>query len=418
MLKVFASVFTAIFFLVNLSGCQEQQKDPNRVLPSPPIQIFEIKAQEEHTELIGRGEMSLVLDLNGDGHQDFVVATKKPSPQIKSFLRVNGEFKSEPIKSMSLKYNESVVALYKVDLNGDAFDDLLVLQNGGFLSYLISQKNGQLVVLRTEEPDFLTSMTVRSTEMKIENGHPIFYWAYEMSIKGDTAFVKYTQDEIGKDVFKKEVLRVPMADFIRGLDPELSLEAVDEIRLGHLNNDAFYDIVLLDMASNRIYTLVSEGGERFEVVSSIGDPLKPYSIQLLDLNGDGFQDLFVSHTFPRKKDANFSYLYTNDGVGQFVESSRQSLLSGVQILGAKIKSFGFQENPHLILANNHLGVLLFYEVGPTGQVAAKPVSQLQPKGYPYDFTVVDMDGDGVFELVSFNDKKDSVSLSIFSQKQL
>jgi hypothetical protein len=110
--------------------------------------------------------------------------------------------------------------------------------------------------------------------------------------------------------------RLPHFDHVLLLETS---ETSANVSIGDLNNDGNRDIVL---AKGRHWPLVSrvllnDGHGRFPIVHNLGDvPLRSYSAQLVDVNGDGYLDVVVGNDAPDPK-----LVYLNDGKGNFHRGS-------------------------------------------------------------------------------------------------
>jgi hypothetical protein len=111
--------------------------------------------------------------------------------------------------------------------------------------------------------------------------------------------------------------RLPHFDHVLLL--ESTSETSANVSIGDLNNDGSLDIVL---AKGRHWPLVSrvllnDGHGRFPIVHNLGEvPLRSYSAQLVDVNGDGYLDVVQGNDAPDPK-----LVYLNDGKGNFYRGS-------------------------------------------------------------------------------------------------
>lgn len=409
------SIVITVVALVSLLGCEKSKEDASKQIPRGMLEISESEAKEVHVDSLEKGDRSVIADVNGDGLKDVVSASSGAAPKVVAIIQGSNDSYEKKHKPISLRYTNDVMAVYSLHLNEDVYEDVVVLQDGGFITLLTSNEEGELKRYKEIEPDIRTNLFVHSTPMRVENGKKVFYWAYEESLNNGTMIFKYTQEKDHSDEISKKVIKVPF-DEITAAAGGKPLKGIDEIRAGNLNGDDLLDLAILDMAANRVYTLIAESEDSFVPTEIISDPLKPYNFELLKINDDDLDDLYISHTFPKRKPAHFSFLYFNGGQGKFIESSRQMILTSVQCLSAEVAQID-QEGPRrLVVASNYNGGLFTYKIHPDGTVDQIPDVQYRPKGYPVVIGIADMNNDGVNDMVTANESKESGTISIFLSK--
>lgn len=202
------------------------------------------------------------------------------------------------------------------------------------------------------------------------------------------------------------------------------------ISSGDINNDLFPDLVIT--SAGNLYIYMNQGGASFQLVT-LPDSLKvpeTYNAALVDLNNDGWQDIFVSGF--RSKNVvlyNHSGRFTSKGLrtlptpegqvfteapafGDVDNDGRVDILLGNWTLGTLMASYSMASSQNYLLMNREEGFELKVLPGMAGETLSTMIADINNDGHAdmvvaNDFGVSDIfylgDGAGNFQEVTQSD---------------
>ncbi|RRA49599.1 FG-GAP-like repeat-containing protein [Acidipila sp. EB88] len=241
-------------------------------------------------------------DWNSDGHADLVTLEKLTNNYQLHFAtgRGDGTFQSSSPIDVALTVGTGMASLVVADYNGDGLPDLLV--------YVGSTATPALAVaLQRVDGSFQLSYPTTFASPNLLPSNPLIYAAdYNGDGKADfvcTSYVQGSQQPIFSTYLSKgdgnfAASIIPMPDTLAGFTPGL-------IALGDFNGDGIADLALLASSGSGSYgqALNGDGHGGFSPGRIFGFTYDAggegiYSLDTLDVNGDGLSDILLVGTVP------------------------------------------------------------------------------------------------------------------------
>ena len=180
--------------------------------------------------------------------------------------------------------------------------------------------------------------------------------------------------------------------------PDVQDEVVP-VAVGDVNGDGSPDVILLDGNGLSLYPLVNDGSGNLSVAQAIAASVYGNHVTLADLNEDGHPDLLVQASNLNTQ------VFLGKGDGTFTALPQFSGNSGSAL--ADMDGDG-----HLDLVGGQLGILRIFHGNADGTFASSPTATADfTDGNPYDgsgsgvytypFAVLDLNGDGVLDVLAF-----------------
>lgn len=210
-----------------------------------------------------------LVDLNGDGHLDFILSNDRPDPKLVFIGDGKGNFRqSGTYGSPQWPTRNSVVA----DFNNDGFPDIATANRGS--SSMISFNDGKGNFPNSVELGPETSSTVVAGDM---DGNGSMDVVVAFRDKGQC--VVYFND--GRGSFPQKV----------AFGPEVT--STRAIAVADMNKDGRLDIIACHQAVGT-YIYLNQGNRTFDAGKQLsGADAVPYSLNATDLNGDGAPEIIV-----------------------------------------------------------------------------------------------------------------------------
>lgn len=153
---------------------------------------------------------------------------------------------------------------------------------------------------------------------------------------------------------------------------------------------------------DRLY--LNDGNGRFNDGGRLpNDATSTHSVIAHDADGDGDQDLFVGgRQVPGRYGASTdSYLYLNDGKGNFTSTNQEVLKNLGMVTEAVFANIDADEEAELIIAGEWMPITVF-DIDNKGQLSPKSGSLSDSNGLWNTIKAADIDGDGDTDLIAGN----------------
>ncbi|MGE3467402.1 MAG: FG-GAP-like repeat-containing protein [Pyrinomonadaceae bacterium] len=317
-----------------------------------------------------------VGNLNGDAHQDLVVANLNSSDLSILLGDGSGGFTSGGTVSAP---GPSGVAI--ADLNGDGFQDLAV-----------SSLAGDNIRIRLG-----TGMGTFGPEVGFLVGDgPLDIQIGDFNSDGKVDIV--TANRNSNDV--SILLGTGTGTFGAATNLSVGTRARSVVVVD-LNNDGDQDLVVANEVSNDVSILLGNGSGGFGAASNFSAGVTPWGLTVADLNGDGLRDIAVGN-------ANVSTvsILLGSGTGSFgAPSSFNSALTPLDIIATDLNSDGDQD---LITANLFSGSISVRPGSGTGNYPV--VTDYAVGTEPLALAISDLNGDGVRDIAVANSGSANISI--------
>ena len=251
-------------------------------------------------------------DVNGDGAEDVLIIGNNTSfdPTTKLYLNDGSGKFTEMLDTPFEDLRKGSIAFS--DVNGDGFEDVLL--TGETIPFSLNAKlytnDGSGNFTEMQDTPF-TGVRYSSIAFSDANGDGI----EDVLITGEensTISTKlYTNDGLGNFT---EMMDIPMEDIYRS-----------SIAFSDVNGDGNKDLLLTGQNSSEIYISKlflydSDSLGNFTEVPNVPfNGVRWGAVAFSDVNGDGFEDVLISGQGPLGN--GITNLYTNDGAGNFTEMS-------------------------------------------------------------------------------------------------
>jgi hypothetical protein len=336
-----------------------------------------------------------VADVNGDSIPDLVVANSSSSNSpggTVSVLLGNGNGSFQPQRAFDVgNYPQSVVV---ADINGDGRPDLVTANTFddtvtvllGTSQDLFQGQGGASFRTQGPFPVGKEPSSVVAADIN-KDGIPDLITANQSD---NTVSVLLGN---GDGTFK------PQVSFPVGAEPYA-------VAVADLDGDGSLDLVVANYQDGTISVLLGNGNGTFRNLDPVPVGNGPYAIGIADVNGDGTLDLVV----PNYLDDTVRVLLGN-GDGTFQDPDPFPVGSGP--CAVQVADVNRDHKPDLLVANKKDGTVSVL-LNKTRDGAAKltfadPRTVLVGK-MPEDLAVVDLNGDGLLDLITANAADDTVSV--------
>ncbi len=187
-----------------------------------------------------------------------------------------------------------------------------------------------------------------------------------------------------------------------------------DITAGHLNGDGFMDLATANRNSGSVGVALNNGLGSYESTWNYATGLKPWELDLADLDGDGDADIAVTLTDfevagPPEDDYDFVGVLLNDGSGSFSDLTRYPI--GNEPRTVFLADLGEDGNGDvdIITANEHTtsSVSVLFNDGSGG---FSPAINYSLGITPRSLYVADLNGDGFNDTVTANKNDDNITV--------
>ena len=272
-----------------------------------------------------------LVDLNGDGHLDFILSNDQPDAKLVFQGDGKGNFrKAGTFGSPSWHTRNAFV----VDLNGDGFPDIVVANRGGPCNICFNDGKGNFpnsVVLGPE-----TSSNIVAGDMDGDGSTDLI-----VAFRDLGQCIVYLND--GRGHFPRKVAFGPKITSTRA------------IAVADMNKDGLLDIIAChEKLGTFIY--LNQGKGTFDAGTQIsGADAVPYSLNATDLNGDGAPEIIVGFI-----DAP-GIIFWNDGTGhKFTQTKFGDGKGG--IYGIAVADLNHDGLPDIVAARSGAPSLLLLQL--------------------------------------------------------
>ncbi len=167
-----------------------------------------------------------------------------------------------------------------------------------------------------------------------------------------------------------------------------------KIVIGNIDGNLLKDVVLLDAENNRIITILIDRKGKYVPHQMMNLSFKPYSIGLIKIDHDYRDDLIVTPTSFNQKRKTKIYL-TRDQKFQL----NQDLEIGVNIEGFILGKFSSRKKKYIIFSSQVKNMIYIYEVQRGTSLLKGPVGKIALPFFPNHILSLDMDGDGLDDII-------------------
>jgi hypothetical protein len=360
---------------------------------------------------VGTGPVSVAMaDLNGDGKANLVVANSGDNT-VSVLLNTTTPGATTPsfATPQTFATGTNPVAVTIVDLNGDGQPDLVVADDNsaGTVSVLLNTTRvGAATLSFASHVDFAVGANPASLAIADLNGDgkPDLVVANNGS-DNVSVLLNTTAPGATTPTFAGHV------DFATGMKPYA-------VAIADLNGDGKADLAVANGGSNSVSLLLNTTATgaiapSFAAKQDFTTGTKPVAVALGDLNGDGKPDLVVANAGDNT--ASVLLNTTTPGSATFSFTAKQDFQTGTSPQFVAIKDLNGDGKPDLVVANNGsdtLSVLLNTTV-PGATVPTFATQQtFATGGGPSSVAMTDINGDGEPDLVVADNAAGANSVSV------
>lgn len=314
----------------------------NQVLINDGSGVFEDRSVEVFGDTGDLARAIKVRDLNGDGHPDIFVATTFES-QSRLFLGGGGLVFEEVTETHLPRHPASVGDAEIGDVDADGDLDIVLADWG------------------PGNPDS-------------NAGAPPVLWLND----GSGSFI---DAEVGQI-------------------PDVAVQWSFELELIDVDNDYDLDIAIACKRCTGSFLLINDGAGVFQDASAnLPQYANNYDFEVIDLNGDGNQDLITVNDGPRLTE----HVFLGDGSGTFVDATpdlwRDDANSGLDDNMVTVLDFDSDGDPDFLIAQLGTADRIMVNDG-TGRLAKlSDVFDGQATNGTLDIAVADLNGDDILDVV-------------------
>ncbi len=229
----------------------------------------------------GRGPVSVIAtdfhDLDGTGFLDLAVANQDDNSI--SIFQGNGDGTFRAPALIQLPTGFSPAAVAATDLNGDGHEDLVVADQGHNTISVFLGKGDGTFQNRTDYPTGNAPVSVAFGDLNGDGAVDIAV----ANLDGNSVTVYYNQISTTNSAPLGAFVAGATRDFAAGNGPTA-------ISVADYNADGAADIAVSDKTDNAITVLLNGGSELFTALPEIPVGTAPASIATADFNGDGLPD--------------------------------------------------------------------------------------------------------------------------------
>jgi hypothetical protein len=336
----------------------------------------------------GTGPMAVkVADLNNDSFLDIVVANYDGGTASILFGYGNGSF--QPYVDLSNDINAQPTAIVIGDINKDNRLDILIAnRNASNVGVFLGQGNGtfsQQIIVSTG-----TNSTPTGLALSDLNSDTIL----------DIVVANHQNDNlvillgIGNGTFTN-TLTLQTGNYS---GPYLVI-------VNDFNKDGYLDIAAGCGDANYVGIFLGDGTGKFSNQTVYYIESGPYALAATDFNRDGILDIVTANY-----DSNSTSVLFGNGNGTFRLSEFFSTGNGSLPYAIVISDFNRDNIPDLIVPNSgtdNVGILLGYG---NGTFMNQTTYSTGNNSYPVDVTVGDINGDNRLDIISANNKLNTVGI--------
>ncbi|MEP1447318.1 MAG: VCBS repeat-containing protein [Paraglaciecola sp.] len=250
---------------------------------------------------LGKGESSLaVFDFNSDGHKDLVVSNYADNNIV--IYRGNGKGNLTEINRASAGMNPTDIAT--ADINGDGdFDIAIANHETSYMTVLLGDGKGNFNPAAYSPLGIEAKPHLHEVQLHdLDNDNKVDLIVDNRANEG-LLVLKGLND--GSFQTPGELINVA-GDPYRGF------------AIADLNADGRLDIVTPNQ--QEVGIILNDSSERLSFsLHAVVESIRPFSVELADLNGDGHKDLIVA------SNADDVTIIPGDGTGNFLEKQKTSI---------------------------------------------------------------------------------------------
>src|SRR5680860_308498 len=248
--------------------------------------------------VLGAAGKVTIVEFNGDGKNDFVVAT---SASVSVFINNGTPASPSTFPKSDLGIAGMALGVDIADLNGDGKNDLIGV-TGAF-------DDNKFPVFFNNGADVFPPLGTQHSTV----GYPMSVAIADLSGDGKNDFIVVNRGSC------HEFSDARVSIFINNDTPAFATE-VDyntncspiAVAIADLNNDGKNDFVVTITSSDEVSVFINNGNGTFASKQDYGTGSSPWSIAIGDLNGDGYNDLAAANL----NSDNVS-VFINNGDGTF-----------------------------------------------------------------------------------------------------
>ncbi len=351
----------------------------------------------QQTFASGAGPVSVaVADLNGDGRPDLVVANHAGN-EVSVLLNTTaaGATTASFASQQTFATGSQPISVAVADLNGDGRPDLVVANyRANDVSVLLNTTvAGATTASFAPQQTFATGTQPFSVAVADLNGDgkpdlvAANYRANDVSVLLNTTAAGATTASFA-----------PQQALATGSGPR-------SVALGDVNGDGRPDLVVANLGDGTVSvllntTVLAANGASFAPQATAAVGSQPLSVAVGDLNGDGKPDLVVANAF----DGTVSVLLNETAPGATTPSfaTQQTFAVGNEPFSVALGDVNGDGKPDVIVANEHDNSVsvLVNTTAPGATTASFATQQIFPAApEPYSVALADLNGDGKPDLV-------------------